>query len=219
MRSEFISLSYFLDDQTPLYGGDKGINIKLERSISAGDTANTKIIILNNHSGTHVDFPNHFIQDGLTSEFYDASFWVFKNPYVFTKLAEPDQIITFTKEEIESIPKDTDFLIYKTGFGKYRGEDMYWNRNPGFAPEVANILRNNFKKLRVLGMDLISLTSFNNRPLGRKAHKAFLGGYSPILLVEDMNLVELKIQPKSIFCLPTLIKGVDGSPVNIIASF
>jgi len=219
MSSEFICLSYFLDDQTPLYGGSKGINIQPERSISKGDTANTKKIIFNNHSGTHIDFPNHFIHDGLTSEFYDANFWVFSNPYVINKFVEPNQIISFSNEEIDNIPIDTDFLIIKTGFGKFRGEDIYWERNPGFAPEVANILRNKFKNLRVLGMDIISLTSFNNRPLGREAHKAFLGSDSPILLVEDMNLGELKFQPKLIVCLPTLIKGVDGAPVNIIASF
>ena len=219
MKTKYICLSYFLDNQTPLYGGSKGINIEQERSISKGDTANTKKIIFNNHSGTHIDFPNHFIQNGFTSEYYDANFWVFSNPYVFNKFVEPNQIITFSRDEIESIPIETDFLIYKTGFGKYRGEDIYWDRNPGFAPEVADMLRNKLKKLRVLGMDIISLTSFNNRTLGRAAHKAFLGGDCPILLVEDMNLGELNFQPKSIYCLPTLIKGVDGAPVNIIASY
>ena len=218
MNTQFISLSYFLDDKTPLYGGGKGISIQPERSITAGDTANTKQISFNNHSGTHIDFPNHFFQDGLTSELYNASFWIFKKPYLFIKEASADQIIHFTADEIASIPSDTDILIYKTGFGKYRSENTYWKNNPGFAPEVADILRINFPNLRAIGMDFISLTAYQHRELGRTAHRAFLGGGRPILLIEDMDVRQLNSQPKSIICAPLLLKGVDGAPVNIIAS-
>jgi kynurenine formamidase len=218
MNNKYIYLSYFLDDQTPLYGGSKGIQIKPERSIIAGDTANTKNISFNNHSGTHIDFPNHFFQDGFTSEIYKPSFWIFCRPYLLIKEAIADQIITLSDEEIASIPSETDFLIVKTGFGKHRGEDTYWKNNPGFAPEVADNLRRNFQNLRAIGMDFISLTPYQNRDLGRIAHKAFLGGTKPILLVEDMDVRNLNSQPKSIFCAPLLLKGVDGSPVNIIAT-
>ena len=56
-------------------------------------------------------------------------------------------------------------MIYKTGFGKFRGKESYWKNNPGFAPEVAEILRDNFPNLRAVGMDFISLTAFQNREL------------------------------------------------------
>lgn len=218
MNSQFISLSYFLDDQTPLYGGEKGISIRPARSIADGDTANTKQISFNNHSGTHIDFPNHFFDEGLTSEFYNASFWVFTRPYLFVNEVGADQIIHFTADEIASIPSDIDFLIYKTGFGQYRSEDTYWKNNPGFAPEMADMLRTSFKNLRAIGMDFISLTAYQHRELGRTAHRAFLGGERPILLVEDMDVRHLSSQPKSIVCAPILLKGVDGAPVNLIAS-
>jgi len=218
MNTQYVYLSYFLDDQTPLYGGDKGISIQPERSIIAGDTANTKQISFSNHSGTHIDFPNHFFQDGLTSEQYNASFWVFTRPYLFMKEVSEDQIIQFTANEIASIPSETDFLVFKTGFGKHRGEETYWKNNPGFAPEVADILRKNFPYLRAIGMDFISLTAYQHRELGRTAHRAFLGGGRPILLIEDMDVRQLNSQPKSIICAPLLLKGVDGAPVNIIAS-
>jgi len=215
--SNYICLSYFLDENTPLYGGIKGITISEERSIEKGDTANTKKIQFNNHSGTHVDYPNHFFINGLTSEYYSPDYWVFKSPFLIIKDTIQDSIINLTNEEIESIPKGTDFLIYKTGFGKFRGKESYWKNNPGFAPEVAEILRDNFPNLRALGMDFISLTAFQNRELGRHAHRKFLGGDKPILLIEDMNLDLLESQPKSLVCAPLLVKGLDGAPINIIA--
>ena len=156
---KYIYLSYFMDHTTPLYGGGKGISISPDRSILNGDTANTKQLSFQNHSGTHIDFPNHFFENGETADNY-----------------------------------------------------------PGFAPILANKLREKFPNLKVIGMDFISLTSYQNRELGREAHRMFLGGDRPILLVEDMDLSKIMNSPKSISCLPLLINGLDGSPVTIIAS-
>lgn len=206
-----------MDAFTPLYGGGKGISVKPDRSIDLGDTANTKNLAFQNHSGTHIDFPNHFFRDGLTSETYDASYWIFQRPSLICRDIEENIIIDLNEEELRDVPSDTDFLIFKTGFGKYRGREKYWKYNPGFAPAFADTLRKKFPALKVLGMDFISLTGYQNRELGREAHRCFLGGDRPILLIEDMNLSQLVSSPKSISCLPLMIHGIDGAPVTIVA--
>ena len=146
-------LSYFMNAETPLYGGEKGIEITPLNQISKGDTANTKSINLHNHSGTHIDFPNHFIAKGKTSSDYDASFWLFRAPYLYKRSASPSEIIDLTQEELNTIPSQTDFLIIKTGFGQYRGQEKYWKFNPGLSPESAEVLRQKLPNLRVVGMD------------------------------------------------------------------
>jgi arylformamidase len=216
--SQYIYLSYFLDKSTPLYGGGKGISITQDRSISNGDTANTKRLSFQNHSGTHIDFPNHFFENGKTSENYTADFWIFENPYLIVRKAEENEIFCLSDNDMKSIPREIDFLIIKTGFGEFRGEEKYWKYNPGFAPILASKLRENFPNLKVIGMDFISLTSYQNRELGREAHRMFLGGDKPILLIEDMDLSNIMYSPKSISCLPLMINGLDGTPVTIIAS-
>ena len=215
MKNQY--LSYFMNAETPLYGGEKGIEVKPLNQISKGDTANTKSLKLHNHSGTHIDFPNHFVDKGKTSSDYDASFWYFQSPYLYEHAATPSEIIDLTLEDLKTVPYQTDFLIIKTGFGQHRGQEKYWKFNPGLSPESADILRNQLPKLRVVGMDFISLTSFQNRPLGRIAHRSFLGGDHPLLLVEDMNLSRLSVQPKKIICTPLMIENLDGCPVTIIA--
>ena len=210
-------LSYFMNAETPLYGGEKGVEIKPLNQISKGDTANTKSIQLHNHSGTHIDFPNHFIAKGKTSADYDASFWLFRAPYLYERTASPSEIIDLTQEELNTIPSETDFLIIKTGFGEYRGQEKYWKFNPGLSPESAEVLKQQLPNLRVVGMDFISLTSFQNRPLGRVAHRAFLGGDRPLLLVEDMDLSRLDAHPKKMICTPLMIEKLDGCPVTVIA--
>lgn len=216
MTDKIIYLSYYLDSETPLYGGAKGIEIQSDRSIKNGDTANTKKISLGNHSGTHIDFPNHFFENGKLSDDYGASFWIFNTPFLIDIAASENELISFNDELLNSIPQNTDFLIIKTGFGKLRKTEAYWNYNPGLHPAIASALRLRCPDLRVIGMDFISVTSFQNREIGRVAHKEFLGSL-PILLVEDMNLSNLEKSPERLMCFPLMIKGVDGAPVTVIA--
>lgn len=211
-----IYLSYFLDENTPLYGGEKGIGVVPDREIRNGDTANTKRLKLHNHSGTHIDFPNHFFEDGKMSQHYEADFWIFNHPFLIEYEVSENELILLSKQAIQSIPSDTDFLILKTGFSKYRDEEAYWKYNPGLHPDLSEKLKMYLPKLKVLGVDLISITSFQDRPSGRIAHKHFLGG-KPILLIEDMKLDQLIMSPIKIVCLPLLATGLDGAPVTIIA--
>ena len=206
-----------MDAETPLYGGDKGIEVQPLNQISNGDTSNTKLLKLHNHSGTHIDFPNHFIANGKTSSDYDPAFWYFQSPFLYERTATPSEIINLSQEELKRVPSQTDFLIIKTGFSQYRGQEKYWKFNPGLSPESADILRDQLPRLRVVGMDFISLTSYQNRPLGRIAHRSFLGGDRPLLLVEDMDLCHLNVQPKKIICTPLMIENLDGCPVTVIA--
>jgi arylformamidase len=216
MSSKYIYLSYFMDDKTPIYGGSKGIKIKDNSSIENGDTANTKILSFHNHSGTHIDFPNHFILNGKKSDDYTADFWIFDNPFLIEVPVTDDELINIDHELLNSIPSNTDFLIFNTGFYKLRNDTKFWKHNPGFSPLMAEKLKLQCPYLRVIAMDTISLTSFQNRKIGRIAHKKFLGD-SNLLIVEDINLKELNSQPKKIMCFPLMIKGIDGSPVSIIA--
>ncbi len=209
-------LSYFLDEKTPLYGGKKGIDIKKLDDISSGDSANTKTISMHNHSGTHIDFPNHFFNKGKLSSDYDANFWVFEKPFMLEIIVKESQIILLDEPIINNIPVETDFLILNTGFYKFRGQKKFWNNNPGIHPDLAAVLRKRCPNLKILGMDFISLTSYQHRALGKVAHREFLGD-NDILLVEDMKLDKLKKSPSRIVCLPILIKGIDGCPVTILA--
>ena len=108
-------------------------------------------------------------------------------------------------------------IILKTDFFKIRDSKKYWNNNPGLSPKLYHQLTDRLKKLRVIGGDYISVSSYQNRELGRIAHREFLASDNPILLVEDMDLSKIDISPKQIFCFPLLINKSDGAPVTIIA--
>lgn len=222
-------LNHSVSQNTPLYGGAENIRIKKTRQISNGDTSNNSEIEMPLHAGTHIDAPYHFDDHGKKISDYPPQFWIFSYIHFIRIEVEADEIINIEilKDELEKIPQNTDFLIIKTGFEKYRSTDRekYIKHNPGFAPDVGVWLRQN-RKVRAIGFDFISLTSYQNRDLGRVAHRAFLStlpdghlsfDHDPILIVEDMKLSEMSKAPEQVIMAPLMVENADGAPVTILA--
>ena len=113
---------------------------------------------------------------------------------------------------------ETDLLLIKTGYSAYRGTNRYTLTPPGLSADLAPFLRMNLPKLRCIGMDLISISSYNNREEGRRAHHAFLNPFEgdPILLIEDMKL-DTNGPFEKIIVAPILIDDADGAPCTVLA--
>lgn len=215
-----ISLSHPLNSVTPCYGGKKeSLSIEPLSSIRDGATSNSLKISMTNHVGTHMDFPRHFHENGPTLSDYSAHDLVFSSPCWVDLSCDPEHMISISDLE-GKISRESDFILIRTGFEKYRQQDLYWKNNPGFLPEVGFWLREEFEYIRGVGFDFISLTCFQKRELGREAHRAFLSpyqNYSPILIVEDMKLKTVKPPLKKLILAPLLIENADGAPVTALA--
>jgi len=211
MLNSPIFLSYFLSENTPVYGGEKGsISFERIRSIEKGDNSNNLKLTFPAHIGTHIDFPYHFHLSGKKCEDYPASFWVFE------KVGFLECSLEQVEQQLNKLSPNIEILILKTGFGKLRGEDMYFSNQPVIPSNLANIFKNHFSKLRVFGFDLISLTSKLNRVEGKNAHINFLINQD-ILVLEDMDLEHLHSTPSLLIVSPILVEGADGVPCTVIA--
>lgn len=215
-----IFLSHVLDENTPTYGNRDKFIINVKTQIVDGVGANTSTWFFStNHIGTHLDTPNHFIQNGKKTKDYSAEDFCFENVSIFEKKCDHGILVSLSREEVSSIPRNTEFLILKTGYGKFRLLDKYHNDNPGLDSSLANILKENLPKLRGIGFDFISLTSWNHRAHGRMAHISFLGDPNRLLLIEDMDLAEINSSTKVISLVVAPLRTSDGNgcPVTIIA--
>jgi len=218
-KDNAIFLSYSLSQDTPLYGNGKGIYFAPDKEMIKGDSCNTTNLAFPNHSGTHIDLPYHFNPDGKTLSDYPATYWQFDVVQLIDLSGKVDdgQIIgpeLFT--DLENF--ETELLLIKTGYGAYRGTDRYTITPPGLSADLAPFLRTNFPKLRCIGMDLISVSSYRNREEGRKAHHAFLNPdeSEPILLIEDMKL-NVDVPFNTVIVAPLLIDNADGAPCTVLA--
>ena len=216
-----IFLSHNLSNTTPLYGGAKDIKIYPKSSIHDGDNANSLSLIFPNHSGTHLDVPYHFFDDGKKlTDYDDASFWIFAHPICIDIPAEDGYMVTY-KDVKEKIKKENDLLLIRTGYEKFRNDRKYWQKNPGLSSDLAKGLRTNYPNIRALGVDVISITSLLHREEGRKAHKEFLGSHydnsDPIVLIEDMSLIKYNNFINQVIITPLMIEDSDGAPCTVIA--
>lgn len=206
-----ISLSFFLDENTPNYGGIKGaVKFRPTRSIALGHNSNNHSFEFPGHINTHIDFPRHFSSDGKTLSDYPPSFWV------FDKVGFINCNIDNLPAEIEKLNPATEILIFKSGFGEYRDEDFYWENQPVIQASIAGLLKKHCPSIRVFGFDMISLSSQLDKAEGKKAHIAFLI-QSEILVMEDMNLSNIHKAPSRVIISPLLIKDADGVPCNVMA--
>ena len=223
----YLFLSHTLESNTPSYGNSSKVKIELTRSIKNGDTSNEHMLSFSNHISTHIDSPYHFDENGKSLDDFNPDFWICNSPFLITKEFDPEEIISFEKLETEfqNIPKNTDCLLLKTNFEKFRNNiEIYSFKNPSISPDVPIWLRNNLN-LKFFGIDYISISSRANRELGRETHRAFLcstySGLSlnkdPILLLEDMKLENLNSSPKKIIISPLIFTKSDGAPTTILA--
>ena len=216
-----ILLSHIFDQNTPSYGNRDQFSIEEISEISKGATANsTKWSFSTNHLGTHIDMPKHFFEKGQTLTDVPIDFWFSDNvqlidlPCIDAKLIESEHLV-------ENIDTETEILLIRTGYEKFRTTDKYWNDNPGLSAGLGVWLRKNRPNIKIIGFDFISLTSWKYRNEGKQAHKAFLDPHKdghPICIIEDMALVNIKNTIHELIVAPIFIKNTNGGPVTVFAN-
>jgi len=217
----FVLLSYPINEQTPTYGNKNSVVISSDKIIVNGDSVNESRIVLPLHAGTHIDFPRHLYVDGQTLEDYPLSYWVCSSP----ALIEVDPHKYLVKDEIiekleEFPPLDPDIILFKVKGVAERQSAAFWEYNYGLHQELAGYIRTRFPKVKLIGLNSISLTSFQYRNEGREAHLEFLNPEHPILIIEDMDLSAVSdgTQINKIIVTPLQIHNTDGVPVTIVAA-
>ena len=171
-----------------------------------------------------MDAPRHFIPDGRAISDYFLDELVFNNPRLIDCTKAPGELIY-----LEDIPtqklEGVDCLLLRTGFGRFRDseQEIYRTQNPGISPEVILWLRKEFRAIRCIGIDSISISSFMHRERGREAHTAAFikqeGFGEPLLLIEDMaiNTLSAKDKLRKVVVLPWQILGIDSAPCIVLA--
>lgn len=214
-------LSYPINNKMPVYGQlNCDLNISPVKALKKGDSCNVFTFVMENHWGTHIDCPAHFFENGLKVVDYSPETWFFDCPFVIKLNLKENQLIS--PENIGHIPNGTDLLLIKSYFYNYRGTKRYSNNNPGFIPETGIWLRKKYPNIKAIGFDFISLSPYQNREIGRKAHQSFLnpdGENSPILIIEDMDLSPDLSGLKQVLAFPLRIEGIDSAPCTIIGVF
>jgi len=218
LNSHLVWLSHALEPNTPCYGGGAGISVSSGKSMASGDSCNTSLLSFPNHIGSHVDAPRHFISDGSSINDYQPEDWLFTCPLMIMdvptkagQLLGPDDV---PKPDYQN--DNVDLLLIRTGFEVYRDQDVYWREGPGLHPNLAGHFRIMFPSLQAIGLDTISISSFQHRDAGREAHKTFLS--DNIRIFEDLSLAHVRDSRSlsQVIALPLRFSSCDGAPCTIL---
>ena len=215
-------ISYPISSQTPLYPGTPGMTCHDVKSMEKGDSANTTLISLSSHTGTHIDAPRHFCPGGKTIEEMLGDRLVLSPVYCVDVAAKPKTAIGIPeiKPLLGQIP-NAEGLLIRTGMNQFRKaeHDRYCLNHPWIHPELPAFLRTVCPTLRLFGTDTISISNPQFRKEGRECHHAFLCEETPIIVAEDLDLSDpsLVSRPMTVTIYPWLVDDLDGVPVHAFA--
>ncbi len=173
-------------------------------------------LILNDHTGTHIDAPFHMCEEKETIEKLPLSTFIGEAVLLDFREMPADRNITGKdiKEKIASnnlAIKENDIVIIKRWKGKW-GEEGFFECKALDESAAALLVE---MKVKLVGIDLPSV-DVEDPPMRRKAHIKLLS--NDVYIVE--NLINLEKIPKIRFkfiAMPLNIKGISGSPTRAVA--
>jgi arylformamidase len=218
-----LRLSYTLETDSPVHIGLKKLKITPANQISYGDDYNTYKITVENHCGTHVDAPAHFLEGGRKISEYQPEELLFRNPLILNCLKNPGELID-TNDVSKIELKHYDCIFIRTGFDKYRSSNLktYLTLNPGISSGAVDYLRKNFPHLACLGIESISISRFGHKKEAIETHQTAFSENKdygkPLLLVEDLNFKSISGEEiTEVLLVPWQVGGIDSAPCSVLA--
>jgi kynurenine formamidase len=209
-----IDLTRAITSDMQMYPGSEQPSIRHVSSVPE-EGYRESVFVLSSHTGTHIDAPAHMIEDGKKLEDYPVSAFWGKAVIIDCSGLDKGQIETddllIANRRIEEIEK-IDYVLLKTGWGKYWGTDMYYEPFPSLTVEAAQYLADN--RIKGIGTDTLSIDTIDsdNFPVH---HVLFR---QDILVVENLaNLDDIASETFYFSCMPLKMEDSEASPVRAFA--
>lgn len=173
------------------------------------------------HTGTHMDAPWHFFEDGKTIEELDPTCLLGSAVVIRYKGVVDDEPFTveateaYLKSQGETIHPGDAVLLQaghdkKWGIGE-AGDEFTRDGWPYISPELAQYFVD--KKVRFVGLEAMNVDSLNAPDC--PSHKILLG--NEVLIVENLKNLDQLDKRCQILALPLKLKDGTGSNIRILA--
>ena len=190
-----------------VYPGNPEIDIALQQAIAKGASANVSRISFGSHTGTHVDAPRHFFDDGAGADTLPLD--VLMGPALVIAM-EPD-LMAVSAEQLKAhdLTHTTRVLIRTRNSGFIREREF--RRNFTYlAPDGAAYLVDQGVKL--VGVDYLSVEQFHSGH--HRTHRTLLE--HGVVIIEGLDLSEPPPGVYELRCLPLRLTGLDGAPARAV---
>jgi arylformamidase len=192
-----IDISVPLREGMVTYPGDPVVRLERAASIADGDVVNLTRLDFGLHSGTHVDAPVHFIDDGTGVD--EIPLEALVGPCHVVEV--PD----LSASSVATAPEGAERVLFKTPNSELWSRDEFSEDFAMLDGAAATLLVE--RGVRLVGVDYLSVGD-------EAAHHALLG--AGVVPVEGLDLRGVEPGRYELVCLPIHIVGADGAPARAI---
>jgi arylformamidase len=203
---KLIDVSVPLDAKLPTYPRNLPFRLEAVQRIAKGDHSNVSAFHMGAHSGTHVDAPLHFFENGAATDALPLDMLIGRVRIVEVTsrkgVSADDLAGTDLSEEVR--------VLLKTSNSRLWGSPEFRTDYVGLTESGAKYLVDH--GIKVVGIDYLSIEEF--RKPGAPAHHLLLG--AGVVVIEGLNLRDVEPGVYEMFCLPLAVVGSDGAPARVV---
>jgi arylformamidase len=203
---KLIDVSVPLDANLPTYPGNTPFSLEAIKRIANGDSSNVSTLHLSAHSGTHVDAPRHFFDEGPGAEALPLEMLCGRARVIAITSRKGITAEDLAKSDLS---EDVRVLV-KTSNSRLWGSPAFRQDFIGMTESGAKYLIEH--GIKVVGVDYLSVEEFK-KP-GAPAHHVLLGGGT--IVIEGLNLRDVEPGIYEMLCLPLPVAGSDGAPARVV---
>jgi arylformamidase len=206
---KIFDISVPITPNLPVWPGDPQIVLERYRKISDGCDSNDSRLACSVHSGTHVDAPAHFSDNGSTVERLALDILV--GAAIVAEFPGIDRITPDLLEN-QKLPPQTKRLLLKT-----KNSDLWADPDHQFNPDFVALSAESAgwmveRGIQLVGIDYLSIQLFNDAdPL---THRTLLE--AGIIILEGLNLRDVRPGFYQLICLPLKLAGSEGAPARAV---
>ncbi|MGH7771759.1 MAG: cyclase family protein [Candidatus Binatia bacterium] len=203
---KYYDLSLNLSAETVCWVTSPPFELIERRRISKGDHNNSSALHMSAHSGTHLDAPFHFVPGGATIESLPLELFI--GP-ALVQTVDAGRYIT--KEHVDAVDlKGESRILFKTRNSHLLHKPAYDPDFVAFSVEAAQALV--ARGVKLVGLDYLSVAHAGDEQV--PVHRAFLD--HGVILLEGVDLSEIKPGRYELICFPIRLRGLDGAPCRAV---
>lgn len=197
-----------ISDDMTVWPGDPAVRLIWLSQISRGGVVNLTEIRMSAHTGTHIDMPAHFIDQGKSLDELDLNVMI--GPVKVVEIPQNIRVID------ESFLKDLSLAGVSRVLFKTANSVSAQNTAPRFHEDYVALDESGATFLsrsgcKLVGIDYLSIATFDD-PKG--AHLPLLE--AGIVVLEGLDLRDIKMGTYQLIALPMKLSGREGAPVRAI---
>jgi kynurenine formamidase len=219
---EVVDLSHALEEGMPVWPTLSRFFKTLWCAIHYGDEATAHQLLLNEHTGTHVDAPAHYLPPGHRHHRWvdevPPEQWMGRACLIGCEGLEPRGAVSaddvFAWESRHGPIERGDIAVFEFGWWRkwaMRPDDVAFLTDwPGLGPDCVELLLE--RGVKAVGVDTLSPDVFGDS--ASPVHRALLG--EGVVIVENLSNLDRVPSVFYLLALPLKVKGGSGAPCRAV---